>query len=104
MLEAYSHEVSSAGFWPGGGREGAFYSYAYPEPDGYADYPVSPDEAYYSKDMGEFVLAYETVRTAQDPDATLLSFLHTTYEAAAERGGWDRAALVSDPHRLEHRR
>jgi hypothetical protein len=93
MLEAYSHEVSSAGFWPGGGREGAFYSYAYPEPEGYADYPVGPESAYYSKEVGEFLLPYEAVRAAPDPDAALLSFLSSTYEAAAERGKWDRAAL-----------
>ena len=104
MAEAYSHELSSCGFWPGGGLEGAFYSYAYPEPDGYAEYPVGPAGAYYSKEMGEFVLPYETVRTADDPDATLLKFLFSTYEAAAERGGWDRSALECDPNRLEHRR
>ncbi|HTE19312.1 MAG TPA: DUF5996 family protein [Armatimonadota bacterium] len=93
--EAYSHEVSSFGFWPGGGpiSEPVFYSYAYPEPAGYAETPVEPAEAYYSRDLHEFVLPYEAVRTAQSPDAALLSFFQSTYEAAANRGGWDRAAL-----------
>lgn len=89
---AYSHEVSSCGFWPGG-AEGSFYSYAYPEPDGFGGWPVRPDEAYYDEEMGEFILPYAAVRTADDPDATLLSFFESTYEAAAELGRWDRAAL-----------
>jgi hypothetical protein len=97
--EAYSHEVSSAGFWPGGaGLEApAFYAYAYPEPDGFKQYPVQPAEAYYHRDFGEFVLPYEAVRTANAPDEALLAFLQSTYEAAAELGNWDRAALERTP-------
>lgn len=90
---AYSHEVSSCGFWPGGGEEGAFYAYAYPQPDGFADWPVEPAAAYYDGTFGEFLLPYTAVRTAADPDATVLSFFRTTYDAAAELAGWDRAAL-----------
>jgi hypothetical protein len=99
MVEGYSHELSSCGFWPGGGEEGGFYAYAYPEPDGFADHPVRPAEAFYSKQMGEFVLPYEAVRQAPDPDSLLLDFLQDTYEAAAVRGNWDRAALEDDPDR-----
>jgi hypothetical protein len=104
MVEGYSHELSSCGFWPGGGAEGAFYAYAYPEPEGFADYPVSPPGAYYSPENGQFLLPYETVRTADDPDATLLAFLDSTYEAAAERGHWDRGELEVDPTRLDRHR
>ena len=104
MVEAYSHELSSAGFWPGGGDEGAFYSYAYPEPDGYADSPVGPADASYRKDLGEFLLTYEAVRTSTDPEATLLEFLRTTYHAAADRGGWDRAALDVEHTRWDRKR
>jgi hypothetical protein len=93
MLEAYSHEVSSCGFWPGGSEEGTFYSYAYPEPEGFAAWDRLPEEASYSAELGEFVLPYQAVRTARDPDALLAEFLQTTYEAAAELAGWDRAAL-----------
>ena len=93
MREAYSHEVSSCGFWPAGSEEGSFYSYAYPEPEGFRSWPVVPDSGRYDADLGEFVLPYRTVRTASDPDALLLAFLQSTYEAAAERAGWDRAAL-----------
>ncbi|GAA0537457.1 hypothetical protein GCM10011581_44260 [Saccharopolyspora subtropica] len=93
MVEAYSHALSSCGFWPGGSSEGTFYSYAYPEPAGYAEHPVRPAEARYSTDLGEFVLPYAAVRTSGDPEGTLLEFLQTTYEAAAEAGGWDREAL-----------
>jgi hypothetical protein len=95
MVEAYSHECSSAGFWPGGGPvdEASFYAYAYPEPDGYADWPVRPAAAAYHPQAREFILPYEAVRTADDPDAALLAFLESTYEAAATRGGWDRAGL-----------
>lgn len=93
MHEAYSHEVSSAGFWPGGEGEGLFYSYAYPEPDGFRSFPVRPDAASFDEALGEFVLPYEVVRTADDPDAVLLEFLQSTYEAAADRAAWDRAAL-----------
>jgi hypothetical protein len=99
MVEGYSHELSSCGFWPGGGEEGGFYAYAYPEPDGFADHPVSADQADYRKELGEFVLPYEAVRRAPDPDRMLLGFLQDTYEAAAVNAGWDRAALEDDPHR-----
>jgi hypothetical protein len=93
--EADSHEVSSLGFWPGSGnvKEPAYYSYAGPEPAGFADYPVRPQAASYRKDMGEFVLPYEAVRTAPDPAATLFAFCQTTYEAAAINAKWDRADL-----------
>ncbi|MFD2082556.1 hypothetical protein SAMN05421678_1113 [Actinopolymorpha cephalotaxi] len=101
MVEGYSRELSSCGFWPGGGEEGAFYAYAYPEPDGFADYPVEPEAAQYNAQFGQFLLPYEAVRTADDPDETLLRFLHTTYAAAAERGNWDRAALEADPSRWD---
>lgn len=103
MEEGYSHELSSCGFWPGGGDEGAFYAYAYPEPNGFADYSVAPEQAFYSTENGQFLLPYEAVRTAADPARTLLEFLHTTYQAAAERGNWDRAALEVDPHRWRHK-
>ncbi|HSU95669.1 MAG TPA: DUF5996 family protein [Gemmatimonadaceae bacterium] len=94
MQEAYSRECSSAGFWPGGGtQEAAFYSYAYPEPDGYRDFHVGPDEAYYDTNMREFILPYDVVRTAPSPDETLLAFLESTYEAAASRAAWDRNSL-----------
>jgi hypothetical protein len=101
MVEAYSGQLSSCGFWPGGGEEGAFYAYAYPEPDGFADYPIRPAEASYSHDLGEFVLPYEAVRTAADPDKALTEFLHSTYQAAAVRGDWDRASLEDDPRRWD---
>ena len=92
--EAYSHEVSSAGFWPGNDAypEAGFYSYAYPEPSGFRDRAVTRG-ARFDTDLGEFLLPYETVRRAQDPDALLLDFLSTTYAAAANAGNWDRAAL-----------
>src|SRR5690606_29465581 len=94
MWEAYSHEVSSCGYWPGGpGEEGVFYAYAYPEPAGYRDAAVRPDGARWEDGLGEFVLAYERVRTAPDPDGLLLEFLQSTYEAAADTAGWDRAAV-----------
>lgn len=94
MVEAYSHELSSAGFWPGTGLgEAAFYSYAYPAPDGFAGRAVQPETATYHQDLGEFVLPYEAVRTSSDPDETLLSFLESTYAAAAELGDWGRGAL-----------
>lgn len=100
MVEGYSHELSSCGFWPGGGQEGAFYSYAYPEPPGFAGYRVEPDAAYYSDEYKQFLLPYEAVRTADNPDQTLSNFLHTTYAAAAETGDWDRDTHDVDPHRL----
>ncbi len=92
--EAYSHEVSSAGFWPGGGAVPypAFYSYAYPEPAGFKDAPVRPP-GFYSPDLREFLLPYDAVRTAGSPDEVLLAFLDDTYRAAADLGRWDRAAL-----------
>ena len=94
MREAYSRECSSCGFWPGGGATNAsFYSYAYPEPPEYSSARVRPDEAYYDRDMREFILPYEAVRTARSPDETLLAFLQSTYDAASDLGGWDRAAL-----------
>jgi hypothetical protein len=98
VREAYSHEVSSAGFWPGGaGLDPAFYSYAYPEPAGFRQAAIKPEAARYSPELGEFLLPYEAVRRARDPDATLLAFLQSTYEAAATGGGWDRAALECPP-------
>ena len=93
MREAYSHEVSSCGYWPGGNLEGTYYSYAYPEPAGFSDWPAIPDGARYDDGLGEFVLPYETVRAAGDPDELLHAFLQGTYEAAAERAGWNRAQL-----------
>lgn len=99
MVEGYSHELSSAGFWPGGPGEGMFYAYAYPEPEGFKEHPIRPDEAFYYEDGGQFVLPYEAVRAAPDPDATLLDFLQDSYEAAAEHGDWDREALEDDPAR-----
>ena len=97
MEEAYSKELSSAGFWPGTGLgEAAFYSYAYPEPDGYRERPVQPEAAYYLDELGVFVLPYEAVRTADDPDATLLAFLQSTYAAAADLADWDRDALEGE--------
>jgi Family of unknown function (DUF5996) len=94
MREAYSHEVSSAGFWPGGPQADAmFYSYAYPIPEGFSAAPVRPAGAYYHHELGEFVLPYEALRAEPDPDAALLDFLQSTYEAAATLAGWDRAAL-----------
>jgi hypothetical protein len=93
--EAYSHEVSSAGFWPGGGPVAypAFYSYAYPEPAGFSEAPVKPAAAFYSKELREFVLPYDAVRQAESRDEMLLDFLQTTYEAGANQGKWDRASL-----------
>ena len=95
MNEAYSHEVSSCGFWPGNGGFGypAFYVYAYPEPAGYGDTPLRTADAFYDKSLGQFILPYDAVRLARDPDALLLGFLQDTYEAAAELAAWDRKAL-----------
>jgi hypothetical protein len=94
VREAYSHEVSSCGFWAGGyGIDASFYAYAYPEPDGFKQAKVLPDEAYYHEQLREFILPYDAVRRSPDPDAMVLSFLQTTYEAAADSGGWDRADL-----------
>jgi hypothetical protein len=97
MVEGYSHELSSCGFWPGGGQEGAFYAYAYPEPAGFQQHPVTPAGAFYSHEFGQYLLPYEAVRTAADPDATLLEFLQSTYEAAAINANWDRDALEYRP-------
>src|SRR5262249_20893068 len=104
--EAYSHEVSSAGFWAGGGAvdDAAFYSYAYPSPEGFAQAKVRPAAASFNPKLGEFILPYAAARAASDPDAMLLDFLHSTYEAAATLGRWDRAALECPPGRLGHPR
>ena len=95
--EAYSHEVSSAGFWPGGGggpiEDAAFYSYAYPAPKGFAAAKVKPEAALWSKELGEFLLPYAAMRSAVDPDAALMDFLQSTYVAAADLAKWDRATL-----------
>jgi hypothetical protein len=99
MVEAYSHEVSSCGFWPGSGPDGQpfFYSYAYPAPDGFGEAKVGPREAFWNGDLGEFLLPYESVRRADNPDEALLAFFESTYAAAAGLGGWDRAALERQP-------
>jgi hypothetical protein len=94
--EAYSHEVSSAGFWPGGGGPvdyAAFYSYAYPAPKGYPSATVRPAQAFFSRELGEFLLPYDAMRAAPDPAGTLMEFLQSTYEAAADLGRWDRGSL-----------
>src|SRR5256712_190766 len=93
--EAYSHECVSAGWWPGGGvlREPAFYAYAYAEPAGLSAAAIRPREAYYHRELREFILPYDAVRTAARPDEMLLAFLQSTYDAAADLLGWDRAAL-----------
>jgi hypothetical protein len=100
--EAYSHEVSSAGFWPGGAGAAAepfFYSYAYPAPPGFAEAAVGPEQARFDAALGEFVLDYEAVRSSGDPDALLLAFLQSSYEAAADGADWDRTALECEPGR-----
>jgi hypothetical protein len=103
--EAYSHEVSSAGFWPGGGgpvNYAAFYSYAYPAPKDYSTAAVRPAQAFFSQELGEFILPYDALRAAADPERTLMEFLQSTYTAAADLGGWDRSALecpVGEPRR-----
>jgi hypothetical protein len=105
--EAYSHECSSAGFWPGQGLgHPAFYSYAYPEPEGFAAARVLPDAAAYNQDFGQFLLPYDAVRSAADPDAALLAFTQSTYDAAADLGKWARGDLERTPDetlRLERR-
>ncbi|HEV2546931.1 MAG TPA: DUF5996 family protein, partial [Stellaceae bacterium] len=95
--EAYSHEVSSAGFWPGNDAfpQAAFYAYAYPEPPGFRDWPVKSG-AYFDSKLGEFILPYDALRAAAEPDVLLLDFLSSTYVAAAEAGRWDRGALECD--------
>ncbi len=106
--EAYSHEVSSCGFWAGGGLipYAAFYAYAYPQPPGFADARVSPQEAFYNTELGEFILPYDAVRQAASPDDTLLEFLQSTYSAAADLADWDRHALerAADPRTLHRAR
>jgi hypothetical protein len=94
-VEAYSHEVSSAGFWPGGAGvdEPMFYSYAYPAPSGFSTRSIEPEAAHYNEKLGEFLLPYEAIRTSADPEGDLLRFLQTTYEAAADTAEWDRNAL-----------
>jgi hypothetical protein len=97
VLDAYSHEVMSVGFWPGSGPvDAAFYAYAYPEPAGFRDAEVAPGEAYYETALGEWLLPYDAVRTADDPDRAVMAFLQSAYAAAAELGRWDRAALDCD--------
>jgi Family of unknown function (DUF5996) len=93
--EAYSREVSSCGFWPGNGGYGrpAFYSYAYPQPRGFEDAPVSPGSAFFSRDLGEFILPYDEMRQAPEPEGATLDFFQTTYDAAADLAAWDRASL-----------
>lgn len=108
--EAYSHEVYSAGFWPGNGGAGEamFYAYAYPAPEGFAESRVEPGAARWSTELGEFVLPYDAVRNAEDPCATLMSFLQSTYACAANLAHWDREALETDlqralvPRSIEH--
>jgi hypothetical protein len=97
--EAYSHEVSSAGFWPGGAVSPTpiFYAYAYPTPDGFAEARVEPSGAFFSEEMGEFMLPYDEVRGSPDPDAQLMAFLESTYQAAADLAGWDRSSLETPP-------
>ncbi len=97
--EAYSHEVSSLGFWPGGDAhpEPIFYSYAYPGPEGFAEARVEPDAAYWLQGLGEFALPYEAVRHSPDPDAEILRFARSSYAAAADRGGWDRQGVEWGP-------
>ena len=94
---AYSHEVYSCGFWPGGAEEGAFYAYAYPEPARFPEWSVAPAGAAYDPTFGEFLLPYQTVRTTADPEGTLLAFMESTYVAAATLGGWDRDTLEVRP-------
>jgi Family of unknown function (DUF5996) len=106
MVEAYSHEVSSCGYWPGGSDEGSFYAYAYPEPAGFADWPLDDvPGGYYDAELGEFILPYRTVRQSPVPDTLLLTFLQRTYEAAADLGAWDRTGLevVPAPVPARHR-
>jgi hypothetical protein len=100
MVEAYSHEVSSCGFWPGGGPvdEPLFYAYSYPEPKGFNEYPIQPKEAFYHTEMKEFMLPYNAVRTSNSPDDVILNFLQSTYEAAANCSKWDRKALERESY------
>src|SRR4030095_5618710 len=95
MRDAYSHEVISHGFWPGGPplREPAFYAYAVPEPQGFKDAAVQPDGAYYHRELGEFIMPYEAVRSAASPERAIMAFVDSTYASAATLANWDRAAL-----------
>ncbi len=103
MVEGYSRELSSCGFWPGGGEEGAFYAYAYPAPEGFAEASPGPEGAFYSDEYRQFLLPYEHVRRSADPEATVAAFLQATYAAAADLGAWDRAALEDRPDRWHDR-
>jgi hypothetical protein len=98
MQEAYSHEVSSCGFWPGNEQfpHPAFYSYCYPSPAAFAKQPVKPNEAFFSGELGEFILLYEVVQRSANPDDTLMQFLQSTYEAASTTAGWDKKTLECD--------
>jgi hypothetical protein len=113
--EAYSHEEASVGFWPGSEAypHAAFYAYAYPSPEGYAAAKVEPPQAAWNAELGEFLLPYDAVRTAPDPDAALLAFCRSTYDAAADLGTWNREALecpmgrprvprVVEPQQMSH--
>lgn len=104
MQEAYSKEVSSCGFWPGNDQypHAAFYAYAYPADPTFADQPVQPEGAFYSKEMGEFLLPYDVVQQSANPEETLLAFLQSTYDAAANTGHWDRSALECDLSAFEN--
>jgi hypothetical protein len=103
MQEAYSHEVSSCGFWPGNEAfpHAAFYAYCYPTPEDYATQPVEPDKAFFSKDWGEYFLLYDDVKNSEDPEEMLMRFLNSTYKAAAETGKWDREQLECDLTQFE---
>ncbi|MDN3547657.1 DUF5996 family protein [Mucilaginibacter aquaedulcis] len=103
MQEAYSHEVSSCGFWPGSDSfpHPSFYSYCYPTPNNFKDQPVMPEQAQYNEAIGEFILTYDDVRKAADPESSLLQFLQSTYDAAANTGKWPRKALECDLSGLE---
>jgi Family of unknown function (DUF5996) len=101
MVEGYSRELTSCGFWPGGSDEGSFYAYAYPEPNGFSETAVTPAAAHYDTDFRQFLLPYQAVRTAGDPDRALLSFLQSTYAGAADAGHWDRATLERGPYERE---
>ncbi len=104
MQEAYSKEVSSCGFWPGSEQypHASFYAYCYPAPPAFGEQVVQPNGAFYSQEMGEFLLPYDVVQQAANPEATLLAFLQSTYEAAANTGNWDRKALECDLSHYEN--
>jgi len=104
MQEAYSHEVSSCGFWPGSEQfpHPVFYSYCYPTPAEFSQHPVKPNEAFFSAEMGEFMLLYDVIQRSDKPEEILMQFLQTTYEAAANTGNWDRKSLECDFSRFEN--